>query len=1080
MSVDTAVHQTVSRKQLHSMHQDLSDWSLLLQNKEKNNSIKDNSTCNASSSVHESIGIFSQKYRPLSVTFQQWQSNTSDAEEGGKINRVESKKLAFLHTEIVSFAHKLESASKENSTFKVVNGIHVSKAFPSINDLEDIISPSHELSNDESCDDPFSAKLDDVLNSEEHTLQFTYSGTPPNSPSFGNLNFLNHEVFGLNQDSLHMVATKLSSNLSLVKNSSSDSSIDLIDSSAFLRSVNAEETSLTSKTSEENKLQNESECKSTSVETLKLAGNDCIKEDNKDSMQLFDSLNDKTSDIEEALMQDLKQTKNVTSKNPKNINRKSKISNKLHYIQNSSTSSIEDAEIGIIEQDNSYVTYEEKIEIFSNSHTCDKTSAKNEFDQNDFPLPPSTHQLNELNDYPEKSPTKSDNANFEEADVKEDISIKLTPVSDSCSYVCDTVKVIGSPSKDKENKVGLDHASLKEVRKILQQNNEINYESVDAKDTVDEILTCDSEKLILNQKMSNVFNDFHDKTIEASNQLSTKSKYETLTPEEISETKTSIKPTFGIFSEEKEVFDLISDEYHVSQTRQDEKHLQLKVPPVTIVESISINRSQPVKTILVEERLQPTCENLPFPKTIFVEEKQYHVPKENQKNLAIQTQPNLSESSSGEEVVHELICDRDHLQKNNILKMSSSSNMALSENKTVDTKVESTSVKGLELGQRKEVYSEANSTNSEVTVDPIVVKKVILTPLNSIQEKKLLDAPEDIVLNVSAEEPFVKPSLDLTVKSKTVEKADVNKENVSNENMADILSSFQSESENGNSMKENQHCINEQIQKTNKSSSSNNVLNLNNNSSKRVVEKLKNNFEQTLLNQDISLTEKDLINKSKFQLMQQRKKFETCRDYEPSTNQTNATVRQTNYVLSAKTKLIGSSKKEVVTPSKPSSPTNDISKFKIFSEESPATQRENVSDNYTSPRPLFTAKPFDLKTKRIKHIKPPTLGVREKTKMFQKNIDTLSSPTSPSSRTPTIPKSTSSPTALIRADASKKETTGQVNGKNSIEDRPAVPSLPNFSALADVEVLPNAELKRTKEKVDLFPPPIPALPDLDY
>ena len=177
--------QKVARKDLRSLHQDLMNWSAVLQQNElASDSTEDQNVFLMS--IHESIAKCTEQYRPLSMSFQQWQTeqNMLDSKKVGAENRRSS-----IHKMIMLLAFQIECASKLELESKTGSecGMHIGEDLNQHEIDELIFSPTKEKSSNEDLDDPFSAKLDDILDTEEQNPAFTYPDTPPNSPLVGKI-----------------------------------------------------------------------------------------------------------------------------------------------------------------------------------------------------------------------------------------------------------------------------------------------------------------------------------------------------------------------------------------------------------------------------------------------------------------------------------------------------------------------------------------------------------------------------------------------------------------------------------------------------------------------------------------------------------------------------------------------------------------------------------------------------------------------------------------------------------------------------------------------------------------------------
>ena len=173
------------RKDLRSMHQDLHDWSVVL-NDEETKLLQWDSVFDPSS-IHNSIGSCSSKYRPLSMSFQKWESHKQSmhSKPEAAVNH------DSIHSEIQLLASKLHHASDLLLNCAYANeGLNVYQDDDMKNKAEVriFVSCGSPILNQESIDDPFSAKLDNILDSEEQEFQFSYD-TPPNTPSMDKIYF---------------------------------------------------------------------------------------------------------------------------------------------------------------------------------------------------------------------------------------------------------------------------------------------------------------------------------------------------------------------------------------------------------------------------------------------------------------------------------------------------------------------------------------------------------------------------------------------------------------------------------------------------------------------------------------------------------------------------------------------------------------------------------------------------------------------------------------------------------------------------------------------------------------------------
>ena len=178
-------HKVAVRKDLHSMHQDLSDWSELLNDEEvKMSQYYD---LFSPTSLHQSISSYSNQYRPLSVSFQQWEnSQMVPAQIGDNTNANYDE--SSVHCLLQLLAFKLQYASnlklnKLNDQNVALNSTTKSKDTISANNNM-VTSPTSPVFSEDMLDDPYSAKLDIILESDELDCQFTYGAgtTPPNTP----------------------------------------------------------------------------------------------------------------------------------------------------------------------------------------------------------------------------------------------------------------------------------------------------------------------------------------------------------------------------------------------------------------------------------------------------------------------------------------------------------------------------------------------------------------------------------------------------------------------------------------------------------------------------------------------------------------------------------------------------------------------------------------------------------------------------------------------------------------------------------------------------------------------------------
>ena len=178
-------HKVAVRKDLHSMHQDLSDWSELLNAEEvKMSQYYD---LFSPTSLHQSISSYSNQYRPLSVSFQQWEnSQMVPAQIGDNTNANYDE--SSVHCLLQLLAFKLQYASnlklnKLNDQNVAPNSTTKSKDTISANNNM-LTSPTTPVFSEDMLDDPYSAKLDIILESDELDCQFIYGAgaTPPNTP----------------------------------------------------------------------------------------------------------------------------------------------------------------------------------------------------------------------------------------------------------------------------------------------------------------------------------------------------------------------------------------------------------------------------------------------------------------------------------------------------------------------------------------------------------------------------------------------------------------------------------------------------------------------------------------------------------------------------------------------------------------------------------------------------------------------------------------------------------------------------------------------------------------------------------
>ena len=177
----------VLRKDLHSMHQDLSNWSTLLEQEETK--LAQYQELFSPSSLHQSIRAFSTKYRPLSTSFQQWEIGNPIPVSSNNNAEITPENFS-IHSQLQFLASKLKCASslklaQSEDEITAVAESNVVKDLPKCNSI--ISSPTSTVFSSESFNDPYSANLDSILESDAFAGELSFStdsdNTPPNTPN---------------------------------------------------------------------------------------------------------------------------------------------------------------------------------------------------------------------------------------------------------------------------------------------------------------------------------------------------------------------------------------------------------------------------------------------------------------------------------------------------------------------------------------------------------------------------------------------------------------------------------------------------------------------------------------------------------------------------------------------------------------------------------------------------------------------------------------------------------------------------------------------------------------------------------